>query len=108
MTLQSVKRYAPATALTIDSAALTGSFASKGTIPVGAVFAKIINCSNQAVEISFDGTNVNDAAPASGVSQIGPTSSGEEIAAIPKGLTVYARGTAGTGNIYIVTYGVSE
>jgi len=94
------------TAIVVDSSTLTGSFILKGSFPDATVYTKISNCSNQSVEISYDGTNINEGVPANGISPIGQVSTGGDIAALPKSTLIYMRGTAGTGNIYIITYKV--
>lgn len=74
----------------------------------GACFMiRIINNSTKDVTISFDGVNDHEFVPLGTIAQIEvqtnaqPTNS---TALFNKGLIVYAKGTAGTGNVYLTGY----
>jgi hypothetical protein len=108
MTLLDNKKIIPQTALVKTSASLTGSFVLVGTLPGPSPSTNIINASSTAIEYSFDGTNIHGAAAVNGVTPIGPISSGEEIGALPAGTSIYMRGTAGTGSIYVTSLTISK
>lgn len=86
-----------------DSATLTGGFdAVGGPLLHPSIKLKLVNNSDALVTISIDGINDIDVAP--------PNSFwlyDEQITtlheAIPEGTQIYVKGTAGTGNIYLVS-----
>lgn len=97
----------PLTALTKASSTMTGSFVSMGTTAAPCVM-DFMNGTTQIVEISMDGTNIHDAVaiginkPYVGTQHV----AGKNRVWIPAGVTVSARGTAGTGTFYVTMAGV--
>ncbi len=70
-------------------------------------FIRIINASNMAITISYDGVNDHDFVVANSVLEIPCQSNaqpGAFVALFPKNTIVYIKGTAGTGTIYIAGY----
>jgi hypothetical protein len=68
---------------------------------------RIINASNMAITISYNGIDDHEFIFANDLFQF-PTQSGSEPAAftslLPKNTIVYIKGTAGTGSIYLSGY----
>ncbi len=104
-----LKNFIQAIPLTaINSAALTGSYQLINTggtlVPLGLL--RIVNGSDQDVFISYNGSTDNDVVqkgttlhvPAQQIAQ--PTN----VLSFSKGTKVYAKGTAGTGFIYVIGY----
>lgn len=97
----------------LSSGSVSGTYNTIGTPFTHLMrLLKIINNSNKDVTISFDGINDNDFIPAGGFSLYDLTTnkSDQDILFIFRiGTQVYAKGTAGTGDIYVVAiYGVGE
>ena len=73
-------------------------------LPNGCFIVYLTNDSNQDVLISIDGTTTHEVVlqgqrvPLFGQNNSGP---GNQKAYFPKGTVFYAKGTAGTGNIYL-------
>ncbi len=92
----------------IDSSTLTGSFQLVGSVfshPI--ILLKIVNVSDEDVDISYNGSTVHDIVPANGFTLYDANTNryrdNEGMQwAVNQG--VWARGTAGTGNIYVVAF----
>ncbi len=70
-------------------------------------FIRIINASNTAITISFNGVDDNEFLPANSVFELASQTNSQpnaQVALFSKGTIVYVKGTAGTGNIYISGY----
>jgi hypothetical protein len=99
-------RIAFETLRTLDSSTLVGSYAAIGApLAHPSYILKIVNNSTVLVTISINGTTDIDVLPASSfvlydLSKVGGQG---EIPAIAQGTQFYAKGSAGTGNIYLVT-----
>lgn len=85
----------------IASSALTVNFQeiNLGGLPVACESITVLNDSNQGVAISFDGSTSHKFIPAGGNYTVS-TPAGLRNAN-KKGTTVSAKGTAGTGNVYL-------
>lgn len=90
----------------IDSATFTGAYQALGTpLTNAASLIKLVNNSDQLIDISIDGTNNHDVAPANSfwlydVTSDSPQESGSIF--IEKGRQYYVKGSAGTGLVYLV------
>jgi hypothetical protein len=90
----------------LASSSITSSYQVLGTsFTHGARILKILNNSTQDVTISIDGTNNYDYVPAGGftlydccTNRGNPSPSMD----IPQGTQIYVKGTAGTGNVYVI------
>lgn len=70
-------------------------------------FVRIVNASNMAITISYDGVTDNEYIPANSVFELpcqANAQPGAYVALFPKNTIVYVKGTAGTGNIYLSGY----
>lgn len=93
----------------IDSAIFTGSYQliNTGGTPHACFLLKVVNNSNKLVTISWDGINDHDVAPATSIyvydyqTNKQPTN---DVALVPKGTTIYVKGAAGVGLVYLVGY----
>lgn len=89
------------------SASLTTSFQALTALPNACFMIRIYNGSSTDVTVSYDGTTSNeyikagDAVLLMGQTNAQPLTS---IANFPAGFTVYVKGTAGTGNVYLSGY----
>lgn len=88
----------------LDAATLTG-----GHDPIGdplehpSYICKLVNNSDTLVTISIDGANDIDVAPANSFWLYDEDAGNNNEPAIPARTQFYLKGTAGTGNIYLVT-----
>lgn len=90
----------------IDSATFTGSYQALGTaLDNPSYICKLVNNSNRLVTISIDGVNDHDIAPAGSywLYDEGKVSISGHLPALPKGTTIYVKGSAGTGSVYLVS-----
>jgi len=91
---------------TFNSATLSGSKQALGTpLLHSSYILKMVNNSDVLVTVSIDGVNDVDVAPANSFwlydeGKVGLSSS---LPAVPQGTQIYITGTAGTGNIYLVS-----
>lgn len=97
------------TATSIDSATLTGSF--QAINPLGleqpCFYIRINNASNVDVEISYDGSTLNDVVLLNDKLDLKVQQNAQgpgNVANFPRGTKVYVRGTAGIGTIYLSGY----
>lgn len=105
-----MKNYIKAmTSLTFDSAALTGGYdpfvATGLTSPCSIL--RIVNASNSAVGVSFDGVNTHEFLPAGGVIHLNFAANSRpnnKVANMAKGTNVCLIGAAGVGTIYLIGY----
>jgi hypothetical protein len=91
----------------LSSASVTGTYGKVGTaFTFPPRLVKIINNSTQDVTVSVDGINDHDYVPAGGFTlyDIG-TNRGNSASEsnIQQGTQIFVKGTAGTGNVYVVT-----
>ncbi len=90
----------------IDSATFTGSYQVVGSsLTFSARILKIVNNSNVAVTVSYDGVNDNDFIPAGSFASYDfGTNKGTSSDALdlPKGTQVLVKGSAGSGSVYVV------
>jgi len=93
----------------IDSATLTGVYAiiNSGGLPYNCFLLRIMNASSQDVTISYDGAINHEVVLADSTLQIPAQSNSQPnnwVANFPKGMVVWAKGTAGVGSIYVSAY----
>lgn len=97
----------------IDSASMTGSYQAINAsgLEKACFYLKIINDSNQDVSVSYDGSTDNDYV-LSGTREPLPAQNYAQpnnwVSLFAKGTVVYVKGTAGTGNVYLVGYYVER
>lgn len=87
---------------TISSASLTGGYDALGTpLTHPAYIVKMVNLSDKTVTVSIDGSTDIDVCPTLGfwLYDEYKTIARESL---PQGTQFYVKGTAGTGNIYLV------
>lgn len=89
---------------TINSASLTGTYQAIGTpLEHPAYDLKILNGSNNVVDISIDGVNDHGAVLPNSPLPLDSCKVGlPTVQFVPAGTQFYAKGTAGTGLIYII------
>lgn len=89
-----------------DTSTLTGTFTSVFITAHPTLILKFVNASNTDVEISYDGSAINDVSITESISEVstklGPQTNLE--AYVRAGTNVYVRGTAGTGFFYVIAY----
>lgn len=86
-----------------NSASLTGSYQAIGTPLVNpAYILKMTNSSTSLVTVSIDGVTDIDVAPANSFWLYDELKT-REHEGIPAGTQVFIKGSAGTGNIYLVS-----
>jgi hypothetical protein len=93
----------------IDSATLASSYKviNAGGLAAPCFLIRIINTSGVTVTISYDGTTDNDVLAANSTLQLDFQENSQPnnyIAKLSKGTQIYAKGTAGTGLIYLAGY----
>lgn len=90
----------------LDTASLSGSYLLIGSaLSFQGRIIKIVNASNVSVTISTDGVNDMDIIPAGSFSLYDAgTNRGNDspCLAFPKGTAFYAKGSVGTGSVYVV------
>jgi hypothetical protein len=104
-------RIAWETLRSIDAATFTGSFQAVGTPLVHSSYIlKMVNDSNVAVTVSIDGTNAVDILPAGSfwLYDEGKTGHTSQFPAMPKGTQIYVSGSAGVGDVYVVSQYIIE
>lgn len=90
----------------IDSATLTGSYQAVGTpLLYPSYICKLVNNSTVLVDISIDGVNDYDVAPAGSfwLYDEGKVGLSGSLPALPAGTRIFVKGSAGTGLIYLVS-----
>jgi hypothetical protein len=100
------QRIAWETLRTFDSATLTGSKQALGTpLLHPSYILKMVNTSDTLVTVSIDGVNDVDVCPANSfwLYDEGKVGMSGGFPALPANTQIYITGTAGTGNIYLVT-----
>ena len=95
------------TAITIDTATLSGSYVLAGILAAPAQFLKFLNNSNKDVSVSTDGTNLHDfvATKTGSVTDWGSdgqTKDNSEKMALPAGTEIWVSAATGTGLFYII------
>ena len=106
MTSQSTVLY-PNPLQSIASSTITGSYQLLGTALTKPVrLVKIVNNSTQDVTISWDGINDHDfqAAGSGSIYDVGTNRGNATSSMDAPPLSLYVKGTAGTGNIYLATF----
>jgi hypothetical protein len=99
-------RIAWETLRSIDSATLTGSYQALGTpLAHPSYICKLVNNSTVLITISIDGINDVDVAPANSywLYDEGKVGLSGAYPALPQGTSVFVKGSAGTGSIYLVS-----
>ena len=95
----------------IASSALTGTYLAinSSPLPNNVYILRIYNAGSTDITITYDGVTDQDVVPAATLFEIQgfPIGSNTQGAMLPALLTVSAKGTAGTGNIYISAYTLS-
>lgn len=91
----------------LSSGSITGTYqALGGPLLHPASLIKLINDSDQSVDISVDGSTDVDVAPANSFWLYDVTSNtpthGDDAIFIPQNTQFYVKGTAGTGTIYLI------
>lgn len=105
-----LKNFIQAIPLTaINSAALTGAYQliNTGGTLVPLVLLRIVNGSDQDVLISYNGSTDNDVVQKGTTLQVPAQQNAQpttNVLLFSKGTKVYAKGTAGTGFIYVIGY----
>ena|ERR1044071_3120524 len=99
-------RIFPGVLQSIASSEVTSSYQVLGTFSFPARLFKITNNSDEDVTISWDGTHDHEYVPAGGFVLIDIAANREvsDIFDAMLGTTLYAKGTAGTGNVYLSYY----
>lgn len=100
---------APAEMESFDSSTMTGTYQALNTgVDRAVLILKIVNDSTQNITISWDGTTDHDYIPSHTAlvldlqaNNIDPNNK----YLVKSGQVFYAKGTAGTGNIYVIGYG---
>jgi hypothetical protein len=88
---------------TLNSATLSGSFVTLGSpLLFASYICKLVNNSTVLVTISIDGVNAIDVAPA-GSFWVYDEDKTQSHEGLPAGTQIYVNGSAGTGNIYLVS-----
>lgn len=91
----------------INSTTFTGSYQALGTpLLFPSYICKLVNNSGVLVDISFDGVNDHDVAPANSfwLYDEGKVGSSADKPALPKGTQIYVRGaSASTGLVYLIS-----
>jgi len=91
----------------INSATFTGSYQQVGTaLTYPTRILKIYNGANVAITISWDGINDHEYLPASGfvLLDISTNKQSNFQCQIPAGTSIFVKGSAGTGSVYVSTY----
>ncbi len=100
------QRLAWETLRSIDSSTLTGSYQALG-VPLAhpGYIVKLVNNSTVLVTISIDGINDVDVAPANSywLYDEGKVGLSSAYPALPQGTQIMIKGSAGSGNIYLVS-----
>lgn len=98
---------------TFASSSVTGSYQPiiTGGLAHPCFLLRITNASTKDITISFDGVNDADyifSNTANNIPTNYPLIPNTNSAQFPKGLQIYVKGTAGTGNIYVAGYYQSQ
>ena len=105
-----MKNYIQAiTALTIDSATLTGGYDlfDPAGLPEACSIIRVINASNATVGLSYDAAHINEFLPIGGILQIDFQTNARpnnKSAQLAKGTPVSLIGAPGVGTIYFIGY----
>jgi hypothetical protein len=107
MAVKSSVQAVPLTSL--SSAFLTAAYDSINSagLPQSCFLLKIVSTSTTGVTISYDGVTDHDYLPAGLTMEVNAQTNSQPnnwIANFQKGTVVWVKGTAGTGNIYVVGY----
>ena len=99
----------PVPLTSIDSVGVSGTYAAinAGGLPNACFQIKIVNNSTKDVTVSWDGTNDHDYIPTLSTATFPFQSNAQPNAAqaqVRKGTTIYVKGTAGTGLVYLMGY----
>lgn len=90
----------------LDAASLTGGYDELGDpLEHPSYILKMVNTSDVEVTVSIDGLKDIDVCPANSYWLYDESKVGQSgwLPAIPKGTQILVKGTAGTGNIYLVS-----
>lgn len=94
---------------TFNSASVTGTYQSINSpgFTKPPFFVRIVNASNTAITVSYDGINDNEYIPANGVFELPSQANAQpksEVALFPARTQVYIKGAAGAGTITLSGY----
>jgi len=106
MAQNSVKSFALSSILSSTVTSLYAPLNSLG-FAQAPFFIRIVNASNMAITVSYNGVDDNEFIPANSVFELPSQTNaqpGAHMALFPKNTIVYVKGTAGTGNIYLSGY----
>lgn len=93
----------------IASSSVTGTYAAINTngLPEACFMIRINNDSNKDITVSYDGTTDHEFIIAADFLQVDAQNNSRPnnfTALFAKGMIVYVKGTAGTGNVYLSGY----
>ena len=106
MAQNSVKSFVLSSVLSSTVTALYAPLNGTGFIQAP-FFIRIINASNMAITLSYNGDDDNEFIPANSVFELSSQTNAQpnaNVALFPKNTIVYIKGTAGTGTIYLSGY----
>lgn len=91
------------------SASVTANFAAVNGLGFAhpPFFIRIVNASNTAVTVSYNGVDDHEYVPANSVFELPSQANAQpnaQVALFPKNTVVYVKGTAGVGTIYVSGY----
>lgn len=93
----------------LASASVTGTYAALNAtgFPESPFFFRIVNASNMAITVSYDGVTDNEVVLANSVFPLESQTNSQpnaHVALFSKFTVVYIKGTAGTGTVYLSGY----
>ena len=96
----------PGAMQSIASSTVTGSYATLGTLAHPARLVKIVNNSTQDITVSWNATTDHDYIPSASFSLYDCTGNAVSNSkyVIPNATVFSVKGTAGTGNVYLVYF----
>jgi len=106
MAQNSVKPFILSTVLSSTVTALYAPLNGTGFIQAP-FFIRIINASNTAITVSYNGVDDHEFIAANSVFELPSQTNSQpnaQVALFPKNTIVYIKGTAGTGSIYLSGY----
>lgn len=97
----------------LAGSSVSSSYQALNASGLGAACFKIAiyNTTNTALDVSYDGTTDNDVVPANSFIEIMSQTNAvlnSNVALFPSNTVVYVKGSAGSGNIYLSGYYVSQ
>lgn len=106
-------RIRPITLASIASSSVTSSYQAINStgLPGSCFLIRIMNGSNQSITLSFNGVDDHEVVLASSTLQLDFQNNAQPsgyVALLNKGATIYIKGTAGTGTVYLSGYYVTQ